>query len=125
MKKKEFSVLIVEDEPATAMNLKTRLLINGHTVTGIAATGEEAFQITRNERPDIVLLDISLAGKASGIDVARRLKKQLPETSFAFLTATDDPDIHSEIQSLQPAATIRKPIKEKLSIRIGDGLLIL
>ncbi|WP_169313575.1 response regulator [Spirochaeta africana] len=115
--------MIVEDEPVTAMGLQTRLRILGHSVIGIAATGEEAFQLVRSEKPDLVLLDVSLAGRASGIDVAKRLSIQLPDTRFAFLTAADAADLHREIHDLDPVAVIRKPLIDDLYIEMEDGVL--
>lgn len=112
------SVLIVEDEPVTAMGLQTRLKIQGHNVLGIAVTGEEAFQIAKSHQPDIVLLDVSLAGKASGIDVAKRIRSQMPDVEFAFLTASDDPMIHKEIEQLNPVAVLKKPLNLQHTIHL-------
>ena len=123
METRQYSVMIVEDEPVTAMGLQTRLRVQGHTVIGIAATGEEAFRMVKTEQPDLVLLDVSLAGRVSGIDVAKRLRSQLPETPFAFLTATDASEIHHQIAALEPVAVLRKPLVADSRIQLADGVL--
>lgn len=122
---KGISILIVEDEPVTAISLRTRLQIQGHTVIGVAATGEEAFRLARTENPDLVLLDVSLAGHASGIDVASRIQQQLPETRFAFLTASDDPAVLARIKQLQPAAVLHKPLDDDFEITLDNEVLSL
>jgi DNA-binding NarL/FixJ family response regulator len=48
--------------------------------------GKEALALARRLRPDVVLLDVNL-GSMSGIDVARTLRHDLPETKVLMLTA--------------------------------------
>ncbi len=123
MSKEQCSILIVEDEPLTALAMKTRLQMKGHNVIGSATTGEEAFSLSRNHKPDIVLLDLSLAGKANGLDVARRIKQQLPSISIVFLTANSQPEILKEMKEISPAAVIQKPMIQDYQIEI-DGKII-
>ncbi len=125
MKKKLYSILIVEDEPVTAISLRTRLEILGHSILGVAATGEEAFGLIKSQHPDLVLLDVTLAGRASGVDVAKRLRKQMPKTKFAFLTAADIPQIRDEVSELNPVAIIPKPLTQNYTIELEDGVLTL
>jgi len=65
-------VLIVEDDTLVGMGLKTQLQNLGHEVTGQAGDAAEARTMFKNQRPDLVLVDIRLNGDY-GIDLAREL----------------------------------------------------
>lgn len=58
-------LLVVEDEALVAMLVEDALLDAGFTVIGPAATVEEALGLLRHELPDVVVLDLNLAGETS------------------------------------------------------------
>jgi DNA-binding response OmpR family regulator len=66
------SVLIVDDEPAIVEVLSTYLRDEGFRVN-VALDGEEALRAVQRERPDIVLLDLSLPSM-SGVEVFREIR---------------------------------------------------
>ncbi|MDB5298890.1 MAG: response regulator receiver and domain protein [Phycisphaerales bacterium] len=68
-------VLIVEDDTLVGMGLRAQLEKLGHEVVGQASTADEAKNLYRDKRPDIVLLDIRLNG-VDGIDLAGELLKE-------------------------------------------------
>jgi two-component system, OmpR family, alkaline phosphatase synthesis response regulator PhoP len=70
---KSASILVVDDDPEIVAMLSTRLSKRGYKVTS-AGDGNEAVELARRERPDIVLLDVMMPGK-SGWEVARALKQ--------------------------------------------------
>ncbi|HMR31297.1 MAG TPA: response regulator [Geminicoccaceae bacterium] len=61
-------VLIIEDEPATALDLEEIVERDGHAVLGIASTHGEAVDLARAEPPALILADIRLADDSSGVD---------------------------------------------------------
>ena len=65
-------VLIVDDNGAFLYAARRLLAREGLQVVGIAATGDDALRRLDKLRPDVVLVDVELAGE-SGFDVARRL----------------------------------------------------
>jgi len=71
MKKK---ILIVEDEFVVANDLRIMLEAAGYEVMGIAISAEAAMKELEKNIPDIVLLDIQLQGKLSGIDLANCIR---------------------------------------------------
>lgn len=77
-------ILVVDDDALMRRTLKYRLEREGYTVT-TAETGEEAMTYARQDRPDLVLLDIGLPGQ-DGLTVARTLEREL-STPIIFLTA--------------------------------------
>lgn len=83
-------ILIADDHGVLRAGL--RALLNAEPdmeVVGEASDGEEALRLARELRPEVVLLDISMPGPG-GIEVARTLKRVLPETSVLILTIHDD-----------------------------------
>ncbi len=80
-------ILLVEDH--TLMRQGTRALLGAApdmAVVGEAAREDEALALARRLRPDVVALDIRLAG-SNGIDVARTLRWDLPEIRILMLSA--------------------------------------
>jgi CheY-like chemotaxis protein len=78
-------ILVVEDEAITALDLQRTLTDSGHAVVGIASTCEEALQLAKYHRPDIVLMDYHLKGELNGATTAREL--DFNKIRIIFLTA--------------------------------------
>jgi len=70
MRKK--TILIVEDEPIIGADLHDRLSDLGYQVLGVVDTGEEALSRVRSQVPDLILLDVTLAGKLDGVETSLR-----------------------------------------------------
>jgi DNA-binding response OmpR family regulator len=66
-------ILVVEDEALIALVLVEILAEGGHEVVGPAATVEQALALCEDAPPQLALLDITLQGGGSGLDVARAL----------------------------------------------------
>lgn len=85
-----------------------------YVVCGLATTGrsaQEALAVLPGCRPDIVLIDIQLAGR-SGIDCVRELQPRLPDTQFMMLTVVEDHELI--FRSLAAGATgylLKKTVK--------------
>ena len=71
------SILVVDDDPEIVTMLSTRLGKRGYKVS-TASDGTKALEMARQDKPDVVLLDVMMPGK-SGWEVARALKQD-PET---------------------------------------------
>ena len=66
-------VLVVEDDPINASLVHAILARDGHRVL-LAADGVTALDTARRRLPDVVLLDVSLPGELTGLDVCRQLR---------------------------------------------------
>lgn len=66
-------VLLVEDDPAS-LELATEILSEDGFVVFAATHGEQAVQLAKGKAPDLVLLDLTLAGQG-GLAVALALKE--------------------------------------------------
>ena len=84
-------VLIVEDETIVGMGLRAQLTKLGHEVAGHAATVAEAREMYREEKPDLVLMDIRL-GDADGIELAKELLKER-RCAMVVLSAYSDQEL--------------------------------
>jgi light-regulated signal transduction histidine kinase (bacteriophytochrome) len=83
-------IFIVEDEALIAMELRDRLEVLGYEVCGTASRGEVAVERVAALRPDLVLMDINLAGEMDGVEAARRVRATC-DAPVVFLTAYSDP----------------------------------
>ena len=102
------SLYIVEDELIIAHDLRTKLTEFGYEVMGIDTKGEHAVENIaalkeNNKEPDIVIMDIRLAGKMDGIEAARILTENY-NCGIIFLTSMNKSEIFSKSFSLKPYA---------------------
>jgi two-component system, OmpR family, KDP operon response regulator KdpE len=65
-------ILIVDDEPQIRRVLRTTLTSQGYTVAE-AKSGDEALEMIRDERPDLILLDVNMPGR-SGLETCREIR---------------------------------------------------
>ena len=79
-------ILIVEDLGITAMDEAQIIKDLGYELTGIAMTGEDAIRQAETDRPDLVLMDINLAGRMDGRQATLEIQK-LYKIPVVFVTA--------------------------------------
>ncbi|MCM8745998.1 response regulator transcription factor [Thermomicrobium sp. CFH 73360] len=92
-------VLIVDDHALFRDGLRSLLEARGVTVVGEAGNGREAVELTRQLRPDIVLMDLTMP-EVDGLSATRILTTELPEVKVVILTASDDEaDLFEAIKS--------------------------
>jgi CheY-like chemotaxis protein len=102
-------VLIVEDEFYIALDIEASLAALGHTTLGIAISADQAVAIAERERPDVVVMDIRLAGSRDGIDAAEEIYARFGIRSL-FVTANTDPQTRQRAAALKPIAFLEKPL---------------
>jgi DNA-directed RNA polymerase specialized sigma24 family protein len=104
-------VMIIEDEAIISLDIAAIVREMGHEVTGIAATRTEAVELARRERPDLILADIQLADRSSGIDAVNDILKLTGEVPVIFITAFPERLLTGERP--EPAFLITKPYAEE------------
>lgn len=105
-------ILVVEDELIIAEDICSMLRKMGHVVIGNAMDADEAIEILNRESPDLVLLDINLAGKRDGIMLAEEINTKY-KAPFIFITSyTDGPTIE-RAKKVNPANYLVKPFKSE------------
>jgi CheY-like chemotaxis protein len=105
------NILVVDDEPQIRRTLRTTLSFRGYVILE-AATGEEALDLVRKQKPDLVLLDVNLPG-ISGIETCREIRRtfvamppqKLPQRSNPKIL----PWISSSAVSLSPEKRSTSP----------------
>lgn len=105
-------VLIVEDEKIIALDLQRRLERFGYEVCDLASESAEAMEKARRKMPDIVLMDIMLAGDVDGIQTAIAIRRELA-IPVVFLTAYADEKTLERAKKAEPFGYILKPFKER------------
>ncbi len=84
-------LLVVEDDPALA-GLLRRLLVSDRHVVELAPSGEDALEVVEAQPAlGAVVLDVMLPG-ISGVEVARRIRRQGSTVPIVMLTARDSVD---------------------------------
>ena len=87
-------VLVVEDDGVLALDLAETLDDLGYTVAGTATRGEEAIDLARRLHPNLILMDVGLAGDIDGIAAAEAIRDE-HDVPVVFLTAhADDDTLH-------------------------------
>ena len=102
-------VLLVEDHEADRVMYGALLWYNGYTVLH-APDGESALLLAMETPPDVILLDIMLPGKLSGLDVAARLRGVGFEMPMIVLSAVAREDLGSAVERAGITAYLEKPI---------------
>ncbi|OPY36086.1 MAG: two-component response regulator [Methanoregula sp. PtaU1.Bin051] len=106
------ALFIVEDEMIVAKDIRETVKSLGYRVAGMAKTGEAALQKIEETRPDLVLMDIRLAGELDGIETAGRIHS-LYDIPVIYLTAYADNDLLERAKITEPYGYILKPYDER------------
>lgn len=105
-------ILIVEDENIVAKDLESILQDLGYKVIGIVSNAIDAITMTALHKPNLVLMDIMIKGKTSGIEAAKEIKTKY-DIPVVFLTAYADDKTIDNAKDAFPYGYIIKPFKEK------------
>ncbi len=107
-------ILIVEDEPMTALTEKQMLETLGYEVTGIALSGEDAVERVGVDKPDLVLMDIMLMGHMDGREATLKIR-ELYQTPVVYVTAFGVKDASKSLKTPPPEGIgyVVKPFTEE------------
>ncbi|MBI5675929.1 MAG: PAS domain S-box protein [Nitrospirae bacterium] len=110
--KSKATILVVEDESIVAEDIKTSLEKMGYAVPAVVSTGAEAIQKASELNPDLVLMDIMLKDKMSGITAAGQIRS-LFNIPVIYLTAYVDDDTLERAKLTEPFGYITKPFDDR------------
>ena len=102
-------ILIVEDDMITACLIMTILERMGHHVYEPVSTGESAIEIAVLNKPDLILMDIWLAGVLNGYDAAEKILS-LCDTSIVFISGHSESDLIFQSGRVNYLAFLKKPL---------------
>ena len=101
-------ILVVEDEFIVADDLASILETSGYRVLGTTDSGEAGIDLAKKLRPQIVLMDVFLRGRLTGIEAAERIQRTL-KIPVVFLTGQATLRNLNSIKKLNPCGFIMKP----------------
>jgi two-component system, response regulator PdtaR len=106
------TIFIAEDELIEAEDIRQTLEKQGYRITGVGRSGESVLEALKNVHPDLVLMDIHLAGTLDGIDTADRIRA-LYHIPVIFLTAHADESTLERAKVTEPYGYVLKPYDER------------
>lgn len=104
-------ILIVEDEGIIAADIEMALGDMGYKVVGTAWNGDLALDLISSTNPDLVLLDITIKGTLTGIDLAKIIREKYT-FPFVFLTSHSDQETLNRVKETLPYGYIVKPFTD-------------
>ena len=84
------SVVLVDDHAIWRGGVRSMLEDTEFAVIGEASSGKEALDVVRTQQPQLVLLDIRMAG-GDGLDALQAIKQAHPRIAVVMLTTYDNP----------------------------------
>jgi two-component system, response regulator PdtaR len=104
-----YSILIVEDQLVIARYLEKILESDGYHIAGTVTKGEAVATAVEKYKPDLIIMDIFLSGKMTGIDACKEIQKT-STVPVIYATANIERDVMEEAMKTGPAGYIKKPI---------------
>ncbi|HWL81080.1 MAG TPA: response regulator [Roseomonas sp.] len=108
-------ILVIEDEPIIAMDVRQLVEACGHRVIGVAASEAQAVRLAQERHPGLILADVNLGMGGDGIIAVNRIQEQL-KVPVIFVTAYPERLLTAE--QVEPAFVISKPF-EPLALAIA------
>ena len=105
------SILIVDDEWTTRLELDEMLTSAGYQVAGKAETGQQAVEMAAELAPDLILMDIVMPGDMDGISAAEKIKAD-SNIPIVFLSGYGDPEFVERAKRVEPFGYVMKPFDE-------------
>lgn len=103
------TILIVEDEMITTMLYKYLINNEGFEIAGIVSTGEDAISVTKEESPDLILMDIQLGTKMDGVDAMVEIRK-ISVVPVIYITSNSDSITKERAMQTLPHGFLNKPV---------------
>lgn len=105
-------ILIVEDNPITAADLKSALKKLDFDITDTVSSYNEALISTKQNEPDMIMMDIDLGKSKNGIELAYEIKKS-KNIPILYLTSFSDDDTMEKAFATDPVGYLVKPFKRE------------
>lgn len=105
-------ILVVEDELIVAQDLRASLKALDYEVCAVVESGEAALEKAEDLRPELVLMDIVLAGEMTGTEAAGLIRRRFG-IPVVYLTAYSDDETLARAGVTDPAGYIVKPFQDR------------
>ena len=108
----KLNVLVVEDNPNVALVIRQFLINSDYSIAAIVTSGEEAVEVARQRKLDLVLMDIQLAGKMDGIEAAGLIWNQF-RVPVVYLTGEEEEETISRASLTGAYGFVHKPFQKR------------
>lgn len=102
-------ILIVEDDMIISLVIERMMSRLGYEVSAKATSGEDAVQLAKKYRPDLILMDIRLNGEIDGIEAMRQIKSET-DIPVIYITGNTDKQNRERAAETDYVAFLTKPI---------------
>ena len=86
-------VVVADNDPDALELVVIDLRLEGHDIVGSAVDGETALTLCRELHPDVLVVDFRMPPGPDGAEVARRLRREMPEVAVVVFTNYDTADV--------------------------------
>ncbi len=114
-------VLVVEDASFMRKRICEEILALGHSVVGEAKSGNEALEMYRSLKPDLVTMDITMRDK-DGLTATKEILSEFPAAKILFFTIITDKRYREEAERIGAVGYLNKTDHTAAFARIADEL---
>jgi CheY-like chemotaxis protein len=120
-------ILVIDDDPDFVDAVRMVLEKEGHSVLH-APSGTKGFQRAREDRPDLVILDVMMDSVLDGISASRRMNEdaatsKIPIIMVTSIASTSFADYFPTDEYLHVQAFMSKPISPEMLVKQVNRLL--
>jgi two-component SAPR family response regulator len=116
-------ILVVEDKNKTISDIKSILSDLGHEIIGLTSTGKDAVNQAGTLNPDLILINLKLKGKMSGVKAAEEITRHT-EIPIIFISVFTKNCLIKSLQLPDDAIVVSEPVKkEHLKYGISRAML--
>ncbi len=105
--KRSTKVMVVEDEILVGIMLVRKLRSFGYSVGDAITTGEEAIERAATDKPEVILMDITLSGRITGLQAAREITRKY-HIPIVIFSGYDQKHLARETRDIAPVAIVSK-----------------
>ncbi len=116
------TILIAEDERIVSLGLKMLLQNNNYTVIDTVSTGEDLISSYKSKKPDLIISDLMLKGKVSGMDAIIEIRK-IDSTPIIIISGYLRPKLEKLASSLSNCKVLEKPFEQSDVLYFADKIL--
>lgn len=116
------SILLFEDSETTIYDMQDKLAFLGYQLLGVFKTAEQGLEALSHLTPDLILMDIHLAGEMNGITAAQIIKQRFGYP-IVYITSEEEDELLKQAKLANPFAFLFKPVQQReLSLTIETAL---
>lgn len=118
-------ILVVEDDPLYALDLKMLIKELNHDLIDVVDNSDVVNDLVKKMKPDLILMDIKINGELNGIELAKEIKKDY-KVGIIFITSFDDRQYFEQAKETEHFGYLVKPFnKLTLQSTIEIALMVL